>query len=164
MIKIILIKKDLTRIQTALKKVKQEAKKQLVSGGGTFNRFCAIDYDQLLVKNIFSRSTPSPAYTTKYAKWKKKKSLMGYPAPWRLSGDLVQSLGIFRSGTGWASGLPAKVQSSGRLKKQREIAAYARREEKRRPIFEPTMKEYADSSMRQSRVTDLLNNIAMKWR
>lgn len=164
MIKITLNYRELRRIRTALKKIKREATRQLVSGGGAFNRLCAIDYNQLLIKNIFGRSTPSPDYSTKYKKWKKKMSLMGFPAPWRLSGDLVAALGIFRSGIGWASGLPAKIQSSGRLKGSREIAAYARKEEKRRPIFKPTMYEYAVGSTRQTRVNKLMQKISAQWR
>jgi len=164
MLKITLNYRELRRIQTALQNIKQEAKRQLVSGGGSFNRLCAIDYNQLLLKNIFSRTSPSPAYTEKYAKWKKKKSLMGYPSPWRLSGDLVHALGIFRSDIGWASGLPAKIFSSGRLKGQREIATYAKTEEKRRPIFKPTATEYEVSSTRQNRVNELLQKVSAQWR
>ena len=163
MLKITINKGELRKIQTALKNIKQEANRQLVSGGGAFNRLCAIDYNQLLIKNIFSRTTPTPSYSEKYNKWKKKHSLMGYPAPWRLTGDLVHALGIFRHGEGWASGLQAKTFSSGRLKGKSDISAYAQEEEKRRPIFNPTADEYADG-LRLKRVNDLLNNVAARWK
>ena len=163
MIKITINKRELRNIQTAFKNIKQEAKRQLVSGGGSFNRLCAIDYNQLLLKNIFSRTTPVPPYNKKYDKWKKKYSLMGYPAPWRLTGDLVHALGIFRHNKGWASGLQANTFSSGRLKGKSDISAYARAEERRRPVFKPTAIEYADG-LRHKRINDLLNSVAARWR
>lgn len=163
MIKITINKRELRRIQTALKNIKLEATRQLVSGGGSFNRLCAIDYNQLLIKNIFSRTTPTPDYSEKYKKWKAKHSLMGYPAPWRLTGDLVHALGIFRHSEGWASGLQANTFSSGRLKGKSDISAYAREEERRRPIFMPTADEYADG-LRLKRVNELLMAVSSRWR
>lgn len=163
MIKITINKRELRRIQTALKNIKLEATRQLVSGGGSFNRLCAIDYNQLLIKNIFSRTTPVPPYTEKYQTWKAKQSLMGYPAPWRLTGDLVHALGIFRHSEGWASGLQAKTFSSGRLKGKSDISAYAREEERRRPVFHPTALEYSNG-LRLKRTRELLNSIAKRWK
>lgn len=162
MLKITINKRELRRIQTALKSIKLEATKQLVSGGGSFNKLCAIDYNQLLLKNIFSRATPVPSYTKKYQAWKAKHSLMGYPAPWRLTGDLVNALGIFRHSEGWASGLQANTFSSGRLKGKSDISAYARAEERRRPIFAPTTLEYGNG-LRLKRTSELLNGIAKGW-
>ena len=88
---------------------------------------------------------------------------MGYPAPWRLTGDLVQALGIFRHGEGWASGLQAKAFSSGRLKGKSDISAYARTEERRRPVFKPTALEYGNGQ-RLKRTSELLNSIAKRWK
>ena len=163
MLKITINKRELRRIQTALKNIKMEATRQLVSGGGSFNRLCAIDYNHLLIKNIFSRTTPTPDYSEKYKKWKAKHSLMGFPAPWRLTGDLVNALGIFRHSEGWASGLQTNTFSSGRLKGKSDISAYAREEERRRPIFNPTADEYADG-LRLKRVNELLTAISSRWR
>ena len=60
MLKITINKGELRKIQTALKNIKQEANRQLVSGGGAFNRLCAIDYNQLLIKNITSPGLMKP--------------------------------------------------------------------------------------------------------
>ena len=93
----------------------------------------------------------------------KETFIDGISIPWRLTGDLVHAFGIFRSKQGWASGLPAKIQGSGRLKGQREIATYARKEEKRRPIFKPTMEEYIISDARKKRVNELMQKISIQW-
>lgn len=164
MFKAILIKEDVTRFRAALRNIKQEAKRELEIGGGSFNRLCAIDYNQLIIKNIFGRATPTPPYSAKYAKWKKKHSLMGYPSPWRLTGNLVRAINIFQYNKGWASGVQAYIYSDGRLVPPEEIASYGSREEARRPIFKPTMQEYSASGTREGRINKLLGNIASKWR
>lgn len=154
MLTIKLIEKDIDNIFKALFLVKEELKRQVIIDGGYFNKICAIDYNQLLIKNIFERKTPSPPYSINYAEWKKKHSSMGYPAPWRLSGALVNDIRVFRDGIGWGSGLHVTSASLG----------YGSREEDRRPVFMPTAEEYSAGGKRQERINDMLRTISEKWR
>lgn len=84
-------------------------------GMDEMQRRCAIDYYQLVVKNIMSKGTARPAYSPRYRNWKYEYGWQGYPSPWRLRGDLVASLAAFKNagGNGWYGGVPHGATDSG---------------------------------------------------
>ena len=84
-------------------------------GMNEMQRRCAIDYYQLVVKNILSKGTARPAYSPRYRNWKYEYGWQGYPSPWRLRGDLVASLAAFKNagGNGWYGGVPHGATDSG---------------------------------------------------
>lgn len=151
MITMRLDKTEYARVMRALNEVRRRIKFFITDNGGDLNRRSSIGYKQLLVKNIMNTTRPVPAYSVRYRSWKLKHGKFPYPAPWRLFGDLVKSISNFKSGTGWMGGVPAGVFDSGGKSmfggkgKPKLIAMYAAVNERKRPIFRPTMDEYAGS-------------------
>ena len=183
MIAIKLDQKDYQRVMKALRKVRQKANFQFVTRGGEMNRKCAIGYAQMLVRNIMSLKRPSPLYVPRYHAWKKKYGRMGYPAPWRLFGDLVANISNFRDGPGWMGGIQAGIFDTGNKSwlgkgdtgESKEIAMYARVGEfggklprgggdhPARPVFRPTMEEYAQAEWpKQGGIA--LKEVGRSWR
>ena len=159
--------RDLRRWLRALNKVRSRVK---LWGCDEMQRRCAVDYYQLVVENIMRRKHPIPPYSEEYRKWKRKYGRMGYPSPWRLFGDLIRSLSAFRYANGWMGGVPpglkdtgGKLGAGGILSGPTEIVKYGSIEEARRPLFEPTMKQYAASGWRL-RGKETLQVIRKAWR
>ena len=162
---------DVTRIVTALKRIETTVKVQVPD---TMQFKCATDYYQLVMENIMKRSSPNPAYSERYGGWKKKYGWQGYPSPWKLRGDLVKSLGSYRLGDGYLGGVqPGAMDSGGKSwhgkgkagpkGNSKSIEMYGRVEEKRRPVFTPTMEEYAKDGW-QKRGDEMLKRIEADWR
>lgn len=137
-------------------------------------RKCAVDYYQLVHKNIMSQRYAGsyPAYHPRYLKWKKQI------APsldfWRLHDALVSNLRAFRV----YGGLPGEVAYMGGIDdsvsyKGKSIAMYGKAVEegkfgkgtatKPRPVFWPTGLEYSQGPMR-SRQYQSLAKIKSAWR
>lgn len=171
MIMMKLDQKEYQRIMKALKSVRYRINWWIKVDGGELNRRCSIGYMQLLVRNIMGLTRPNPPYVPRYRTWKFEYGKMGYPAPWRLFGDLVRNISNFREGIGWVGGIPAGVMDSGGKSwagkgdkgKPKRIAMYAAVNERRRPIFRPTMEEYADAEW-PKQGTLALRNIGRGWR
>jgi len=153
MLKIQFDEQDIKHVLSSLKKIEKEVRRQLIDNGGAFNEILSIDYRQLLLKNILTRKTPIPPYNKDYASWKKKHGKKGYPAPWRLSGQLFNEVESFRCQEGWGAGISEIARSS----------VYATKEESRRPLFEPTAYEYIDGELIQKRANNMLNRISDLW-
>jgi len=163
---------DLQRYMRALTKLQQSVK---TFGQNEMQRRCAVDYYQLLVKNIMKKMTPKPSYNPRYARWKMKYSWMGFPSPWRLRGDLVSSLSAFKApdGNGYIGGVPIGAMdqggkswfgkgSKGPSGGSKSIAMYGSIEEARRPVFGPTSSEYAGTGW-SKRGQEALNELRKAW-
>ena len=162
---------DLQRLMSALSGVQSVVK---VQGLDTMQWQCSTDYYQLVMANMLKRSSPSPAYTDRYSKWKQKYGWMGYPSPWRLRGDLMRSLGSYRYGNGYLGGVqPGAMDSGGKSwfgkgrlgpsGKIKSIEMYGNVEEERRPLFGPTMDEYAGAGWLK-RGDEMMGKIEARWR
>jgi hypothetical protein len=148
-------------------------------------RKMATDYKNLLFKNIVDgrfANTYAP-YSDIYLEWKTQKlggafrlQGTGHKMFWRLYGDLLRSLSVFRVKDGVIGGIPAGVRDSGyksifsKRRRSKPIAMYARVMEfglaahrgKARPVFGPTARMYAQNGWpKQGR--EALRGIAKKW-
>ena len=178
MITIKFIEADVKRYLKALVKLNAAA---MGFGQQEMQRRCAVDYYQLLVKNIMSKMVPKPSYSPRYARWKKKYGRMGFPSPWRLKGDIVASLSAFPAGKGWMGGIPIGAMDSGGKSwlgkgdkgRSKPIAMYGSVMEHGgsygkggthppRPVFGPTAKEYARAGW-QKRGQEALNKQKAAW-
>jgi hypothetical protein len=171
MIEIKVNEQDKQRLFNALSRIRQTIETQ---GKDTMQMKCAVDYYQLVMKNIQKKARVSPAYSKRYRNWKYEYGWMGYPSPWRLRGDLVKSLGAYRFGDGYIGGVQPGARDSGGKSwfgkgKQgpkgppKSIEMYGRVEEHRRPIFEPTMNEYAKDGWKK-RGDEMLKRLQADWR
>lgn len=166
---------DLRRYLSAIERVGQTAK---TWGADEMQRRCAVDYYQLVTKNIMSRHLPRPAYSKRYRNWKYEYGWQGYPSPWRLKGDLVRSLGAERfsrgGAKGWYGGVKIGAVDSGgkswfgKGRKgprggSKSIAMYGSVEEERRPVFGPSREEYAKEGWR-SRLDETKQKMMGAWR
>jgi len=165
---------DTARIMGALNRLQTTVK---VQGKDTMQFKCATDYYQLVLNNINKRHSPRPAYSRRYKNWKYEYGWQGYPSPWKLKGDLVQSLGSFRFGDGYLGGVQPGARDSGgkswhgKGKKgqkgtYKSIEMYGRVGEygkKKRPVFEPTMEEYAKDGW-QKRGDEMITRMGADWR
>lgn len=162
---------DMTRLRSALAGIQNVVK---VQGLDTMQWLCAVDYYQLVITNMMKRTSPRPAYSKRYRNWKYEYGWMGYPSPWRLRGDLTQSLGAYRFGSGYLGGVqPGAMDSGGKswygkgskgpVGKIKSIEMYGNIEEDRRPLFEPTMEEYAKEGW-PKRGDEMLQKIEARWR
>jgi hypothetical protein len=162
---------DLQRLMSALDGVQSVVK---VQGGDTMQWKCATDYYQLVMANMLKMRSPSPGYSMRYRNWKYEYGWMGYPSPWRLRGDLMRSLGSYRYGDGYLGGVqPGAMDSGGKSwfgkgrlgpsGKIKSIEMYGNVEEARRPLFEPTMDEYAGAGWLK-RGDEMLGKIEARWR
>ena len=172
---------DFQRYMKALTKLEQSAK---TFGQDEMQRRCAVDYFQLVVKNIMQMKFPRPGYSKRYRNWKYEYGWSGYPSPWRLRGDLVSSLAAFKVGNGYVGGVPIGAMDQGGkswfgkgrkgpVGKSKSIAMYGTVMEKGgvwpkagthppRPVFEPTMKEYAGTGW-QKRGVEALAKLRKAW-
>ena len=171
MISVKVNQKDITRILNALKRIEATVK---VQGLDTMPWKCATDYYQLVMTNIQKRTRAAPAYSKRYRNWKYEYGWQGYPSPWKLRGDLVKSLGAYKLGDGYIGGVqPGAMDSGGKSwfgkgkagpkGPSKSIEMYGRVEENRRPVFEPTMKEYEQDGF-QKRGDEMLKRIEADWR
>ena len=165
---------DISRIITALDRIETTVKVQVPD---TMQFKCAVDYYQLVMTNIQKRTRPQPAYSKRYRNWKYEYSWQGYPSPWRLKGDLVKSLGAYKFGEGYIGGVePGAMDSGGKSwdgkgklgakGDSKPIEMYGRVGEygkKKRPVFTPTMEEYAKDGW-QKRGDEMLKRIEADWR
>jgi len=162
---------DINRIVSSLKRIETTVK---VQGMDTMQFKCATDFYQLVMLNIMKRSMPRPAYSKRYRNWKYEYGWMGYPAPWKLRGDLVKSLGAYRLADGYIGGVePGAMDSGGKSwfgegkaggkGPSKPIEMYGRVEENRRPIFGPSMNEYAKDGWLK-RGDEMLKRIEADWR
>jgi len=174
---------DLKRYMRALENLQMTA---LGFCQDEMQRRCAVDYFQLVVKNLMAGNRPGPAYTPRYRTWKYEYGWEGYPSPRRLRGDLVRSLTAFRksSGHGWAGGVPPGAMDAGGKSwfgkgadgpkgKSKSIGMYGWVMEHggswpqagthpKRPIFEPTAKEYASEGWGK-RGKEALDELKKGW-
>lgn len=145
--------KDLKRIDSALMKIARIAHEQKKFG---MTQACADEYRLLVINNLLTQkfATGYRPYSPKYAKWKTQTMMLGSQF-WRLYGDLVNNIEVFKVGDTFMGGIKAGVMDSGgkswfstparRLGKPKEIVMYAKKLEKDRPLFEPTRQEYKNS-------------------
>ena len=167
MIQIQLYQKELTRWLNALAKVETSAPVWIED---RIQNKMAIDYYQLLTKNILSgKYAGSWTYGKEYGPWKIKNR----PGPfWKLTGDLMKSLTTWKDGKGYRSGIPAgKTGGMGWSLKgphKRSIGMYGwygeygRKGQPARPLFKPTMDEYAASGHKK-RGAEALKGIGRHW-
>jgi len=174
MISVEVNKTDQARLFKALERLLNVVK---VQGMDTMQWKCATDFYQLVMVNVSKMSSPAPAYSDRYDKWKRKYSWMGYPSPWRLRGDLVKSLGAYKLGDGYLGGVQPGARDSGGKSwfgkgklgpkgPSKSIEMYGRVSEygkKKRPLFEPAMREYAKDGWKK-RGDEMLKRMAAEWR
>jgi hypothetical protein len=145
----------------------------------------ATDYKNLLFKNIVDGkfAISYAPYSDIYLSWKTQKlggafrlQGTGHKMFWRLYGDLLRSLSVFRTSNGVMGGVPAGVKDSGyksifsKKRRSKPIAMYARVMEfglaahrgKARPVFRPTAKEYAQNGW-SKRGREALAKLGAKW-
>jgi len=164
---------DLNRWMRAVDKVQNKAKLWIEN---EMQRRCATDYFQLVQKNIMTQkySAGYKPYNERYAKWKYPKGTGAGIDFWILGGDLVRNLQIFKHGGGWVGGIPPGIKDSGGKSwlgprfggkgKSKKIAMYGAKAEALRPVFKPTMEEYADDKNGwQKRGREALNYIKGAW-
>ena len=187
MITIKFIESDFQRYMKALTKLEQKVK---TFGQDEMQRRCAVDYFQLVVKNIMQMNFPRPGYSKWYRNWKYEYGWSGYPSPWRLRGDLVSSLAAFKApgGDGYVGGVPIGAMDqggkswfgkgrrgpvggprpigpgSGSFKGYGWVGEHGGRGGKQpaRPVFEPTMKEYASTGW-QKRAKEASTELKKAW-
>jgi len=165
MIQIVFDPTDMTRYLRALYKlgVKVQIWQNTICYRG------ATDYFQLVHKNIMSEkySGAYPAYSEKYGKWKQKKGYK-YPGWWKLEQNLLNALTVFKTEDGWMGGIPAGLGGS----RGGTIAVYGsagefesfRGDQPARPVFEPTMQEYAkDENGWKKRAKEALDAMKEAW-
>jgi hypothetical protein len=122
-------------------------------------RRMSIEYIDEIRKNISSQRYASSyaRYNQRYQDWKYNvfKSSGGF---WQLRGELMGALRSYKEGKGWFGGIPANVTDSGNVSwfgvgdKGRPVPIaqyghwmeYGRRGQPPRPLFNPTLIEYAD--------------------
>ena len=184
MITIELNQRELTRWFNALMKVENTAKLQIED---RIQLRMAIDYEQLLRKNLlsgkYSGTYKGGGYNERYGKWKQKYyGGIGY---WRLKGDLLASLTTWKdSEGGYRAGVLSGTYDSGgkswggggpgnNLGQFKEVGMYGWIMEfgkkagpggrhRKRPLFKPTMDEYADAG-HQDRGEEALDIIGAQW-
>jgi len=183
MLKVEIDQGDLSRLKSACAALTSKVK---TYGMDEMQRRCSVDYYQEVVGNIMKMNRPSPAYVPRYRTWKYEYGWQGYPSPWRLRGDLVASLTSFKAadGDGWVGGVPYDKKDSGGKSwfgkgakgpsgKSRFIAMYGTVMEyggswakagthPARPVFEPTMKEYAETGW-EKRADEAIREFEQTW-
>ena len=148
MIRIEFDKAQLNRWLSALAKVETSAKLWVED---RIQNKMAIDYYQLVVKNIVSQKFRWTVYSTDYRDWKAKSN---YPGKgfWQLTKDLMGSLTTWKDGEGYRAGIPSGAMGGASWSPKspkRSISMYGwygeygRKKQPARPLFEPTMDEYA---------------------
>jgi hypothetical protein len=168
---------DFRRIMSALGRLETVARRE--EDRHAMN--CANDYKDLAINNLLTQKFSSgyAPYHPRYAEWKTQRMMMGSMF-WRLYGDLINNVTVFKSGKGWVGGVPANATDSGgkswhsspgRLKgRPKRIAWYGRINElglgnhPARPVFEPTRLEYAASDRYRQRGQESLHNLRQQWR
>ena len=137
---------------------------------------CAIEYHQLVHKNIMSEKyAPFTAYAGAYEKWKKKRNYK-YPGWWKLNLDLVNALTIFKQGDGYVGGVPPGAMDMGgksygkgrayKIAKYGWIAewggSFAGQKHPARAVFKPTMDEYAKDGW-EKKGEEVLDKVREAW-
>ncbi len=116
----------------------------------------AVDYQHLVIHNLTSQRFAGgyAPYSDIYRDWKLRQELgMQF---WKLYGDLVENIKVFKAGDNWMAGVTpgvmATISSSmfGKAKGVRRVLIsqyalwmeYGRRGQPARPLFRPTKTEY----------------------
>ena len=151
---------DFRRWMRATDKIQAKAKLWIESN---MQIYCAVDYFQLVHKNIVSEKYAGSyaPYSKKYAAWKQKR--YPYPGWWKVTHALLNSLTVFKHGDGWVGGIPSGMKAAvygaaGEFEKVRE-------EQPARPVFTPTMEEYAKNKKNgwEKRGREALDHIKTAW-
>lgn len=123
----------------------------------------AVDYQHLVISNLTSQrfaggyapySDQPLGHHGSYAEWKLKQGLG--TQYWKLYGDLVQNIKVFKAGDNWMAGVTPGVMASvssslfGKARGVRKVLIsqyalwmeYGRRGQPARPLFTPTKVEY----------------------
>lgn len=172
MIRIEFIQAELARWFRALDRVETYSKLWIENW---MQRKSATDYYQLVAQNLVGgkyaggyAKYDSNRDDNRYGDWKKKY----FPGRgfWQLKGDLLKNLTMWKVDKGYRAGIPPGVMDSGGKSwfgtggggKRKEIVMYGGILEKTRPLFGPTMKEYAASGW-QKRGKEALKGIGRHW-
>lgn len=142
---------------------------------------CATDTRHLLIKNIINQtySNVYPSYNTRYAAW--KTEMVGHKNYWKLYGDTIKALQVFKFKKGRVAGIPAGLMGRGGKSwfgspqrprgAPKPISWYAYLVEKGfgknpkpRPLFEYTAEDYYYGAKFKSRINETLNKVKTKWR
>jgi hypothetical protein len=168
-------KADFDGYRKALRRIESEAAAQRT----WLPKTCAAEYRDDLSKAIITQKYAGgyPDYHPWYAYWKQMVS--GSTGQfWILFGDLLKSITTVHRSTGggragWFAGVPSSARDSGGKSwfgtkknprgKSKSIGMYAAVNEDLRPVFEPSIDEYAKTHwLRRSR--NSLNAIVRLWR
>ena len=175
-IKVYLVPADLERVLGAINKVRST----VVREANSLPFRCANEFRFLIINNILSQKHMGgyASYSPEYKKW--KRETVGSTDFWKLFGNLIKNVSVFRIPKGgyaysWMGGITPGAYSQGGESmyggKGRPvlISAYGkwmefgRSGQPARPLFEPTTKEYsAEKLPRQVRRTSI--SIKGSWR
>ena len=153
----------------------------------------AVDFSNLIIFNINNQRTFMRGYSRfhpKYATWKQLNVPIKATKFWDLHGDLVRAVQPYKiggaswsfqttGGSAWMAGIPpgvhdtggkswlGGVQPTGAVRPPRgdkkQIAMYAAINERLRPLFGPTEREYAKSSDRIAHHVRAGISIMRRW-
>lgn len=169
---------DLRKVTRAIDKVSRRSPKIAMD----MQKKCAIEYYQLVAKNILSGKYRFVPYNERYADWKARN--YGALPFWVLGGDLVRSLTVKRMDSrSFFGGVPQGIKDSGGKSysgagRSKEIAWYGKiaeeggtfttRSGKRqkhppRPVFGPSRRDFANNKWKRQGDT-ALGEIKKIWR
>jgi len=185
---IYMVARDIRRWNMAIKRVTRNAEYWILNH---MQRKSATDFTHLIIRNIMNQRYASgyQEYNDRYREWLVAR---GYDLRfWVLRYDLVRNIHIFyfpnktnSKGRDYMAGIPSGITDSGgkswfgvgarRHGNPKSIAMYAHilefgkgpgpgGQHPPRPMFQPTMQEYADSGW-ITRGQEALNHIGMGWR
>lgn len=171
---------DLRRALAAIKRVSAGVRRE----NSKLPRRCAVEVRGLLAEAIMSNKYAAGyrPYSSHYRKWKQRQ---GYPMIfWKLSGDLLGALQVFRYEGEWTAGIPSGVMSSTAGKRFSNksvrtvpVAMYANIMEyganfrsvgggkhPSRPLFRPMKVHYGISRDFKKQADKTIIALARKWR
>jgi hypothetical protein len=178
MIELEINKADKDRWMWALRKIQSYAKRWIED---EMQFRCATDYYQEVMRKISTQSFDSifSPYNDRYANWKAR--YVGETGFYLLAGDLVNSLGAWRTNEGFMGGVrPGAMDTGGKSwlapygalneGPSKEIAFYGSIVEfggskhKPRPVFKPTMVQYSKTGAGwRTRGREALDEIGKAW-
>ena len=107
---------------------------------------CSVVFRNVLYKNIASQKYKYPELSKKYKKEKIKKGVynLGF---WRYTSSLFGRLKSFKDpyGRGWVAGIMPNTKN----KEGDDITTYGLANEKLRPLFEPSTKDFAENEYKK---------------
>ena len=150
---------DLRRWIRATNKIQSKAKLWIEDN---MQMYCAVDYYQLVHKNIMNEKYGNEykKYKKRYATWKQKR--YPYPGWWKVTHTLLNTLTVFKHGNGWVGGIPPAMK---KVSKYGGAGEWGRGDiQAARPVFTPTMEEYAkDKDGWKKRGKEALDHIKTAW-